>query len=131
MRATRYPRPNGKAVNLLPSVPFPTVCIFDKYTPPKKRNYMKKPAKWEETGLTETSWLNRERAFKINKYIFKKSKETESAKCCTATIQILCHRISVNLLISLSLIMCLNNGLFNSLPSYMRGQTIDSEALIC
>lgn len=69
MRATRYPccrRPNGKAVNLLPSVPFPTVCIFDKYTPPK-RNYMKKPAKWEETGLTETSWLIREIAFKINK----------------------------------------------------------------
>lgn len=36
------------------------VCIFDKYTPPK-RDYMTKPAKWEEFGLTGTSWLISER----------------------------------------------------------------------
>lgn len=90
MRAARYPscrRPNGKAVNLQPSVPFPT-CVSLTNTHPPKRNYMEEPAKWEESGLAGTSWLVSER----------KSDETKNARCCIATILnssffFICHTI--------------------------------------
>lgn len=78
MRATRYPScggPKEKAVNLQPSALFPTMCIFDKYTSPEKKELH------GESSQMGRVFVLVEPAGLLVKGLTEKSEETKSTRC--------------------------------------------------
>lgn len=120
MRATRYPssrRPNGKAVNLLPSVLFPTVCIFDKYTPPPhtlKGITCRKQPNGQRLALQKPAGLLEER-------LTWKVKETERVQ--DAALQ------HFSFCVIEFLAVCTNHNLFNLLSALVRSWSL--QTLLC
>lgn len=90
---------------------------------------MEKPAKWEEFGLTETSWLVTKRTYKEIK------RNIKGARCCFATI----HVYGQNVILyynsrwkfqNFFIIISQENGLNHPFSALTGGYGRDSESLI-